>query len=163
MGTRVVYGVHGVCEIVDDTVQTIDRKKIRYLVLEPLDQPGSRFYIPAENPATLAKLHSVLNKEELDVLLSSPEVRSGNWIQDENLRKQKYRELIVSGDRVAILTMVHQLYQHKKLQQSLGRKFHLCDENFLKDAQKLLETEFSAVLGIEPQLVADYVTRALEK
>lgn len=163
VGRRVVYGVHGVCEIVDDTVRVIDRKKIRFLVLEPLDQRGARFYVPAENPAVLAKLHPLMSKEALDALLYSDEVRSGSWIQDENQRKQQYRELIGSGDRVAILRMVHQLHQHKKLQQSQGRKFHLCDENFLKDAQKQLEAEFCLVLGLEPEEVASYVTNALEK
>ena len=163
VGERVVYGVHGVCRIVDDTVRIFDHQRIRYLVLEPLDQPGAKFYIPAEKPAVLAKLHPLLSKAELDRLLASEEVRNGSWIGDENQRKQYYRELICSGDRVAILRMIHLLYQHKREQQKQGKKFHLCDENFLKDAKKLLETEFSAVLGIEPQQVEDYVTHALER
>jgi CarD family transcriptional regulator len=163
VGDRVVYGVHGVCKIIDDTVSAVDRKKLRFLVLEPLDQPGSRFYVPTEKPAALAKLHPLLSKSELEQLLGSKEVRNGSWIVDENRRKQYYRELICSGDRVAILRMVRLLYQHKREQQEQGRKFHLCDENFMRDAKKLLETEFAAVLDIEPQLVADYVARALEK
>ena len=163
VGDRVVYGVHGVCKIIDDTVSVVDRKKLRYLVLEPLDQLGSRFYVPAEKPAALAKLHLLLSKSELDQLLASKEVRNGSWIGDENRRKQYYRELICGGDRVAILQMVYLLYQHRREQQELGRKFHLCDENFMKDAKKLLETEFAAVLGIEQQMVADYIAHALEE
>lgn len=109
IGDRVVYGVHGVCEIVDDRIQIMDRKRIRYYILEPLEQPGARFFVPVENPAALAKLHPLLSKQELDEMLSSDPVRNGIWIQDENQRKLLYRKLIVSGDRVAILAMVHQL------------------------------------------------------
>lgn len=162
IGESVVYGVHSVCRIIDDTVNIVDRKRIRYFVLEPLDQPGARFYVPVEKPAALAKLRPLLTKAELDHLLASEDVRNGSWIVDENQRKQYYRELISGGDRVALLRMVHLLHQHKREQQKMGRKFHLCDENFLKDAQKLLETEFSTVLGIEPQQVAAYVMQALE-
>ena len=163
IGDRVIYGIHGVCTIVDDTVRVMNQKRLCFYVLEPLDQNGARFYLPAENPVTLAKLRPLLSREELDMLLASPEIRSGSWIQDENRRKQYYRELMTKGDRIGILQMVYQLHLNKRQQEAQGRKFHLCDENFLKDAQKLLEAEFSLVLEMEFQQVAEYVTDALEK
>lgn len=163
VGDQVVYGSHGVCRIVGEEERLIDRKRIRYFALEPASQPGTRFLVPSENPAALAKLRHLISREELDALLSSPEVRESCWIADENARKQRYRELIVSCDRVALLRMIHTLHAHKRKQIESGRKFHLCDENFLHDAEKLLTAEFSLVLNIDPSEVKGYILSELER
>jgi len=55
------------------------------------------------------------------------------------------------------------LLEHKRQQIEAGRKFHQCDENFLRDAQKLLSDEFALVLGISKESVADYIRNALEQ
>ena len=163
IGDRVVYGIHGICQILDLEERKVDRKTIKYFALEPLDQPGARFFVPSENPAALAKLRHIISREDLERLLSSSEIRENCWIADENQRKQRYRELINSSDRVARLKMINTLHQHKKLQAAAGRKFHLCDENFLRDAEKLLNAEFSLVLGIQPNEVAAYILSALDQ
>jgi len=157
LGDYVVYGIHGICKITNIEENTIDRKKIQYYVLKPIDQSNSQFFVPIHSQAAVAKMHPMLSKEELDLLLRSPEVRQIHWISDENQRKQHYRDLITSGDRTALLRMVHALHQHKKEQTAMGRKFHLCDENFLRDAEHLLAGEFSVVLGIEPKQVGAYI------
>lgn len=163
IGERVIYGSHGVCDVVSMEACIIDRKRVNYLILEPLNQPGSRYMIPYENPVAISKVRNLLTREEVDDLLASKEVRQFQWITDENTRKQKYKELINSGDRAALLGMIHALHEHKKKQNALGRKFHQCDENFLNDAQKLLTAEFSLVLQIDPDCVGKYVLDALEK
>lgn len=161
IGDQVIYGSHGVCQIMGTEERTVDRKKIRYLVLEPVDQTGARFYVPAENPAALAKLRHVLDKGSLERLLQSAEIRQDCWIPDENQRKQRYRELIISADREELLKMIHTLHIHKKQQIEAGRKFHLCDETFLRDAEKLLNAEFSLVLGIQPSEVGDHILSSI--
>jgi len=162
-GDHVVYGIHGVCRILDQEERTVDRKKVLYHVLEPLEQAGARYYIPAHNQAALAKLRPVMSRPELDALLRSENVRRDNWIPDENQRKQMYRELINSGDRGALICMVGSLHRHKQAQAAAGRKFHLCDENFLRDAEKLLSSEFALILGIAPNQVQDYILSMLDE
>lgn len=161
LGDYVVYGIHGVCRILELEERIVDRKKLQYYVLEPVEQAGARYLIPVHNEAAVGKLRPVLSREELEKLLRSQEVRADAWIPDENLRKQAYRELINSGDRGGLIRMVGTLYRHKELQAAAGRKFHLCDDNFLRDAQKLLSSEFSLVLGIEPEAVGSYVQSVL--
>lgn len=161
IGDVVMYGVHGVCRVADVEIRTVDRKRLEYLVLEPQGQNGSRYYVPSGNPNAMAKLRPMLDRQELEELLLSDSVRQDSWIAEENLRKQHYRELINSGDRVALLRMVRTLYHHKQEQAAAGRKFHLCDENFLRDAQRLIEMEFSVVLQIHPSQVKDYVLEKL--
>lgn len=149
VGDQVVYGIHGVCRIIDEEQRTIDRKQITYLVLDPIGQPGARYLVPTHNAAAMAKLRKILSKEEMLTLLRSDEIRADCWIRDENQRKQTYRELISSGDRTYLMKMVCTLYRHKAEQAAAGRKVHQCDDNFLRDAERLLTSELSIVLELE--------------
>lgn len=160
-GDRVVYGIHGVCCILDLELRTIDRKKVEYYVLSPLEQPEARFYVPTQNQVAVSKLRPLLSKEELDALLQADDLRNNRWIADENQRKQKYRELISAADRAELLAMVCTLHLYREEQLASGRKFHLCDENFLRDAEKLLCAEFAIVLNIPKEEVKAYIHAAL--
>ena len=151
VGQQVVYGIHGICKITDVETKIVDRKKIPFFVLEPLSQTGARFYVPAENPAALAKLSTLLTQQELESLLSSVDKSKKAWVPDENRRKLRVRELLASGDRKAILEMICALHIHKDEQAEKGKKFHLCDENFLHDGEKLLCSEIAFVLNISKQ------------
>ena len=161
VGSQVVYGIHGVCRIVDAEIRRVDRKKVEYFVLEPVDQPGTRYYVPTQNQVALSKLRSLLSKDELEALLISEDARKDIWISDENQRKQKYREIINNGDRASLLCMIRCLQQHRENQLAAGRKFHLSDENFLRDAKKILSSEFSLVLGIPQAEVGAYIESKL--
>ncbi len=163
IGDRVIYGIHGVCMVVDQEERTIDRKRHTYLALEPIGQDGSRYLIPTHNEAAMAKLRPMISGEDFASLLESQEVRADGWIRDENLRKQTYRELISSGDRVKLMQMVHSLYAHKAAQSAAGRKCHLCDENFLRDAEKLLASEAAIVMDLEPDAARQYIRNKLKE
>lgn len=157
----VLYGIHGICKIVDLEVKRIDRKQIEYYVLEPIDQSGARYYIPTQNEAAVSKLRPMITYQELDKLLHAESTYVYTWVEDENQRKQLYRDLITSGDRTELIRMVHALHKHKEEQQLAGRKFHLCDENFLRDAKKLLAAEFSLVLNIPEEEVGNYIINSM--
>lgn len=162
VGDQVVYGIHGVCQVADLEERVIDRKRVTYLALEPMGQEGSRYLVPTHNAAAMGKLRKMLTPEEMAALLRSEEVRADGWIKDENQRKQTYRELISSGDRLNLMKMVHTLYNHKQQQSAAGKKVHLCDENFLRDAEKLLAGEIAIVLGLEPDQAKKYVREQLK-
>lgn len=151
LGESVLYGMQGVCVVADQEKRVVDKKMVTYLVLEPVGQEGSKYLVPTHNAAAMAKLRKILTKEELIALLDSPEIRNQEWIQDENRRKQTYRELISSGDRLRLMQMVHTLYRHRSAQKASGRKCHLCDENFLRDAEKLLSGEISLVMELDAE------------
>lgn len=162
VGEMVVYGVHGVCRIVEEENRVIDRKKVTYLALEPVGQGGSRYLVPTHNAAAMSKLKPMLSREDLEALMCSDEVRADGWIKDENQRKQTYRELISSGDRARLMCMVRSLYAHKAAQAAAGKKCHLSDENFLRDAEKLLVSELSIVLQMDAEQAKQYIRSHLK-
>lgn len=163
VGDLVVYGVHGVCRIVNQEERRIDKKTVSYLVLEPVGQGDSRFLVPTRNAAAMAKLQRVLSREELEAMLTSRQDGEDDWIRDENQRKQVYRELITSGDRARLIRMVRTLYRHKAAQAASGRKNHLCDENFLHDAEKLLAGEAAVVLNLDTEQAKAYLHEKLKE
>ena len=163
IGERVVYGYHGVCTVADLEERIIDRKEAVYLVLEPMGQGNSRFYVPTHNAAAMAKIKRVLTKTELEDLLQSKEIRNGCWIPEENLRKQTYRELLSKGDRQKLMQMVRCIYLYKADQAALGKRCHMCDENFLRDAEKLLVAEIAMILELDPEEAKLYLRSKLNE
>ncbi len=161
-GEKLLYGVHGVCNVVGIEQRKVDRKMVEYYCLCPVEQSGSNFYIPTASPAAVSKLHPIMTKEELDELMRSVKGEPTVWIADENRRKQHYRDLMSALDRKALLCTVGALVRHRNQQLASGKKLHLCDENFLRDAQKLIAGEFSLVLGIPKEDVRQYIQNALE-
>lgn len=162
IGQLLVYGVHGVCRVLDEEQRVVDRKKVTYLVLEPIGQEGAKFLVPTHNAAAMAKLRPMLNREALEALLESPGIRGEIWVRDDNRRKQLYRELIGSGDRERLLAMILLILRHKEEQAAAGRKCHLCDDNFLRDAEKLIIGEISVVMGIAPETAKAFLREKLK-
>ena len=162
-GDRVVYGIHGVCVVADQEQRKVDGKLVTYLVLEPVGQEGSRFLVPTHNALAMAKLSPMLTKDELEALLNSAEVRADGWISDENRRKQLYRELIGSGDRGKLIQQVRALYRHKKALAEAGKRCHLCDDNFLRDAERLLVNEMAIVLETDQDSAKAYLREKLNE
>lgn len=161
IGEKVLYGSHGVCCVTGQEEKKVDRKNVQYLILEPVEKDGSKYMVPTHNASAMRKLSRILTREEMESLLRSQEVRADGWIQNENERKQVYRELMGRGDREGLMCMVHTLYGHRASQIAAGRKCHLCDENFLRDAEKLLSSEVSVVMGLEPGMARQYLRDTL--
>ena len=87
IGDQVVYGIHGACRVQSLEKQLVDKKRVTYLVLEPLAQEGARYLVPTHNEAAMAKIRPMLSAQELDALLDSHQSRTDGWIRDENQRK----------------------------------------------------------------------------
>lgn len=161
VANRVVYGIHGVCDVKAVETKKIDHKEVTYLVLEPVGQPESRYLVPTHNAAAMGKLKRMFTKKEMETLLMSEQGHTCNWNQNDGIRKQNYREMINSGDREQIVAMLHALYLHKEEQAAIGRKLHLCDENFLKDAEKLIAGEISVVMEMDIHQAVQYLRQIL--
>ena len=163
VGDRVVYGIHGVCRVVSIEERIVDRKKVIYLVLEPLGQGGSRYLVPTHNEAAMAKLRGMLTPEELKGMLDSGRDDHAAWIGVENRRKQTYRELLSAGLLEPIIPMIRTLYLHKQTQFVAGKKVHLCDDNFLRDAERLVAGELAIGMDISLQEALAYLRDQLNR
>ena len=146
VGEYVVYGVQGVCKVLGKEKQMVNRKRTEYLVLEPLAKGASKFYLPTQNPSAMGKLCPLLSRQELTALLESDEINRDCWVDEENLRKQQYRDLMAAADRLSLMQMLRGLYRYQAELMEAGKRIHLCDDNFLRDAERLLCSEIALVM-----------------
>ena len=160
-GEFVVYGIHGVCRILGTEKQLVNRKRSEFYVLEPIVQKGSRFYLPVDNPTALAKLKSLLSVEELKELLNAEQIRIDCWIPEDSRRKNAYRELLNNADRLGLLQMLASLYRFKDEQEIAGRKFHQCDDNFQRDAERVLLSEISLLMELSMDQAREFLRTQL--
>ena len=161
IGSYVIYGIQGVCKVAGTETRLVNGKETEYLILESAEKEQLRYYLPTHNAAAMGKLKAVLCAQEMEQILASDEIREDCWIWNENQRKQHYRDLISRGDRTSILQMLHNLYQHKQKQMESGRKFHQCDDNFLRDAERLVSREVALAMGMANEEALAYLRAQL--
>ena len=161
IGEYVVYSIHGVCEI-----SGIDRQKrsgsdVLYYVLSPQGSHGSRYFVPVDNDLAVSKMHSVLSKAEYEEIIRNLSNGEIPWEPDEQLRREKYRIAVQTGDRKELLQLIGMLYLHKRSLVASGRKFRIGDDAIFREAEKLICSEISFVFGIDESSVADYIKSAI--
>ena len=158
----VVYGSQGVCEIVGINEERVDGAIRNYFVLKPKNDKGSTFYVPTWNEKALGKMRKVMTKEDVDALIDSMPRRNPTWIENENERKDAYRKILASGDQAAIISMVQALFLHKKQREAQGKRLHMSDEYFMKDAEQILYNEWQYVLNVDKDGLMAYILNRIE-
>ena len=83
------------------------------------------------------------------------------WVENENERKLRFKEILSCGDRLAVAGLIRTLCEHRLNQEKTGKKMHLSDERFLKDAERLLYDEIAHVMEIEPNQVIGLIGNRL--
>lgn len=153
----VIYGTQGVCKIIEIAEKDFMGKKREYYVLTPINNASTTLFAPTDNEAVLAKLRRILSKEEIQVLVDSMGNEDPVWITNENERREKFREIIASGNHRALIQMIKALWIQKQKRESEGKKLHMSDERFFKDAEQLLYDEFQYVLEINKEELISYL------
>ncbi len=161
-GDAVIYGTHGVCTVVDTKVFDFTGSDKNYYVLLPLNEK-IEIYVPCDNELLLSRMSPVLTTEEVDGVIDSLITSDDSWIESDSARKEYCSEVVKSGNRDKLIRMIHMLQNKQKELASAKKHFHLTDERFLKEGERLLHEEFAYVLGISVSDVADYIEKRLEK
>lgn len=160
-GDFVSYGTHGACKIIYIGDVEINREMREYYVLEPCNNTSSKYYVPKNNASAVARIKKLLSPSQLEELLSAVVGKDDNWIENEPLRKERYKELLSSGNSEDIICMIRTLHHRRKELLSLGKKFHMCDENFIKTAEQLISSEVAQILNIPQEKVGEYIRSKL--
>ena len=163
VGEHVIYGTHGVCRIGDITTMPFGADKRDYYVLSPLCDPRSTIFVPLDNEQLVSQMRPVLTKEEIAEMLSSVTPGSLDWIESDSERKDFCQTTLKSGDRLEMLKMIDMLYTHQEEMKNQKKHFHVTDERFLREAEKLLHEEFAFVLGIPRAEVISYIGERVEQ
>ena len=144
----IIYGSQGVCEIVGIEEKTISGTKKEYYILKPLQYQCSTIYAPTNNEMIRKKMRRLLTVSEINALIDSMPDEKSVWIDNVNERKEHYKNLLANGDHPALIQMIKAIYAHKKEREAVGKRLHVMDEHFFKDAEQILYNEFQYVLNL---------------
>ena len=158
----VVYGAQGVCKIVGTQEQKIDGANKIYFVLKPADDRGATFYVLTWNEKALDKMRKVMTKQDVDALIDSMPSKKPAWIENENKRKETYKRILSGGNQAEIISMIQAIYLHKKEREADGKRLHISDEHFMKDAEQLLYNEWQYVLNVDKAGLMAYIFKRIE-
>ena len=110
---RVLYGTTAVCSVSNIEQKTIGKVTRQYYVLKPVSHSASTVYVPADNEALLSKIREVLSVEEINDILQKLKSTEDIWIENEEQRKQRFNEIILSGDRLGYLLIIKTIKNHQ--------------------------------------------------
>lgn len=162
VGDKILYGCSGACMIEQITQMRFGRSLEQYFILRPLFQNTAVIYVPVNNSALVEKMREMPSREAVDcMIMHMPEAESV-WIDDAQERKACYDKIMRSGNCIDLIRMIKTLSEQKRRRLSEGKNLHVSDENFLRDAQKLLFDEFAYPLELLPSQVSAYIQSKIE-
>ena len=160
----ILYGTQGVCEITGTEEKSVGGKKRTYFILKPVSDKGSTVFVPTDNELALRKMRRLLTGEEIHRLIDSLPEEGGLWIDNENERRELFKSVLSEGDPRELIRMVKAIHLHKTRREAEGKRLHMSDERFFKDAEQVLCNEFQYVLGIgDKESMLAYIFSRLEK
>lgn len=161
-GDTILYSSYGVYKIEEITEKSFGGDQKLYYSLIPVFHGDSAIFIPIDNEMLTAKMRRILSKEEIYDLIRNMPKEKANWIENEQERKAKYKEIIAKGDRRELVRLIKSVYLHGQKLKSTGKKLHVVDERFMKEAERLLYDEFAHVLKIERSQVIPFITQQVD-
>lgn len=155
----VVHPGMGVCKITnikDEDFAKLGKKQ--FYVLKPIyDNNQTTVYVPVNSEKiTLKKL---LSEEEIEALLSEINFSKSVWIDNDVVRKEKFTQILKSGDRVEIILLIRELHLKLEEKEKAGKRLHISDEKILREAEKLIHQELAFSMNIEVEQVAEYIIK----
>lgn len=164
IGETVLYGVEGVCRITGTQRRNLSGLQLDYYVLQPVYNPQAKVLVPVQNEQLTSKMIPLLSAGEINELIRSmPSGADLPWEENDTLRREQFKEILLHGDRRAVICLIKTLYLHQQALAEKGKKQHAADERFLKDAEKKLYEEFAYVLHLEREQVLPFILEQIRE
>ncbi len=162
-GDTVSYGTQGICKIKEITKMTVGKVKKLYFVLIPVQDQNAAIYIPTDNEKLVGNMRNVLSIDDINKLIDRAAKDPMEWVEDDIARKEVCSNIIKSGNRLELMRLIEMLYLRREELKVTKKHFHILDEKFLREAERLLHDEFSYTLNINKEDVPNYILSRIKK
>ena len=163
LNDAVMYGVHGVCRITAITEMSFSGTEKLYYVLKPIAERESTIFIQTDNRKEVERMHPALTHDSaMEFILSLPD-EEVEWIDDDPLRKETYATVFANADRSELISLIRMIAHRRTELGRVGKKMRVTDENFIRDAEKILFGELAFALEIPLESVINYISRTLNR
>lgn len=157
-GQYIIYGIRGVCEIMD--IITIDRpggpEGKLYYELRPYYHQDSKIVTPVDSDKTVVR--PLLTKEEALALIDRIPGMKEMEITEDKQREERYKEALKTCDCGIWVSMIKALYLRRKDRIQQGKKMTDLDERYFKTAEENLYSELALSLGMPREEIVNYIS-----
>ena len=169
VGEFVMYKNGTICRVSDICDMDFGGENRTYYVLDTVGQNSSRIYLPVDSPVVLRhvlgrdEIYGALDEaaREIAAIDEGKSSESPLWRSDPKERAAAFTSIISGGDRVMILRMISLLAHNRESLAKLRKKLYASDERAYQQGVKLIGEEFSFVLGIPKEDIAEFITSKL--
>ncbi len=158
-GDYVNYRTWGICRI--DGMKFMQPDSNRnggyYFVLSPVFQKNSTVYVPADS-APLNGMRPILSPEQIDDIISSVKGRQLPWIADRKQRLAHFQKILYNRDEGDLILLVSRMRMKAADGALTG-----ADVKIMKEAQSIIEQEFSFALKLNADDIGEYIRRRLQE
>lgn len=158
VGDAVSYGTSGVCTIAEKKKVCLAGQPCECYILKPVYDRTMKICVPCNSQVLLERMRTLPSKEEILELLQEPVPEHNS---DPEVRKERYRQTLQSGDRHALLRMIRDIYTERRHRHAMGKQLSSYEDSALREAQHILHSEVAYTMGIEPQEVPEFIAGVL--
>ena len=156
VGDVVLHTSQGVCRVDDIRDEKFSGLIRTYYVLLPMGNNGkSTTYVPVDAPKS--PIRELLSEEQIREVIHVSMNEKTDWIDNNNVRKSVFTEILRSDDMSKILSLIVCLYNRRATVLSQGKKFPVVDERIMTEAERKIHQEFSYTLSISEKDVPQYI------
>lgn len=160
VGDLIIYKTHGICQVDAICEKTVLGVSRNYYVMHPVEDPKLTISVPVDKDNVL--LQDIVDRGEAEKILECFKQPGMEWIEKNNVRMQKFNEIIRTGDRIEIAKIANTLMRKKREQEANGKKFSEQDSRMLNLTQKILFKELAIALNTSFDVIQDRVEHLIE-
>lgn len=153
----VIYSPYGVCRVDSIIERKLGKETRQYYVLIPIGLDSANYLIPTNSPLIETKIKPILSRDAILELIKIIPEQQISWVDNDNERKQYFQEIIRKADRKELIALIKLIYSHQIDLRERKKKLHAIDEQYFRDAEKLIYDEISFVLQIDKSEVIPYI------
>ncbi|WHY86847.1 CarD family transcriptional regulator [Neobacillus novalis] len=161
IGDLVIYSAHGICKIDDICDKTVSGITRTYYVLHPLDNNHQlTISTPVNNDKVL--MLELIHQEGANNILESFKYPGIKWVDNPNIRFKLYSDIINTGNRKEIATVVNTLIQKQIEAERHEKKLYEQDRKLLNHTQNILFKELAISLNTTFEEINERVIRLIK-
>lgn len=163
IGSIIVYGNHGPCEVTavgTITTQGVDKEKLFY-TLCPYYSRTSKIFTPVDNQKVI--MRAILTKNEVIQIIDEMNEIEVLWISDEKKRESEYKEALSKCDCRELVRIIKTIYARKLERIAEGKKITAADERYFKMAEENLYGELAIPLELTKEETREFVVDRVEQ
>ncbi len=158
IGEVVSYSATGVCEIIDIREEKLTDIVMQYYILKPIYQNASTVYVPVNNQTLVSRMKYLLTQKDAENLITLLVSNGLEWIENDSERLSLWREILRSGDRKKIASLICTLELRSQHLTSLGKHLRSVDAQILKESRNVLYGEIATVFNIPFDEVESFIS-----